>query len=96
MIGTSIKRFGGQKIKGLNPIKIQNKQNVSGDFDSSVGSSLVQEIDYNEQEQTLQVTYKNGFKATYLNIDKDLYQDFMNAESKGKWARENLWGRKYI
>ena len=95
MIGTSLKRVGGQKIKGLKQIKIETPSHINGTFDSSINSSLVKEIDYNEQEQMLQVTFTNGFKAKY-NVSKEEYQDLLQAESIGKWVRHNLWERKYV
>ena len=58
-------------------------------------STLVKSIDYNGVDETLTVVYRDGFKATYDNIDPKLAEDFSKADSKGRWALANLWGRKY-
>lgn len=58
-------------------------------------STLVKSIDYNGKDLTLTVVYRDGFKATYHNIDEDMAKEFSNADSKGRWALANLWGRAY-
>lgn len=58
-------------------------------------STLVKTIDYNGGDKTLTVTYRDGFKATYHDIEPDLAEEFSKADSKGRWALANLWGRSY-
>lgn len=58
-------------------------------------STLVKIIDYNGEDKTLTVTFRNGFKATYHDIDADMAKEFAEADSKGRWALANLWGRSY-
>ena len=58
-------------------------------------STLVKSIDYNGVDKTLTVVYRNGFKATYHDIDPDLADEFSKADSKGRWALANLWDRSY-
>ena len=58
-------------------------------------STLVKSIDYNGVDETLTVTFRDGFTAHYDNIDPKLAEDFSKADSKGRWALANLWGRAY-
>lgn len=58
-------------------------------------STLVGSIDYNGGDKTLTVTYRDGFKATYHDIEPELAEEFSKADSKGRWALANLWGRAY-
>lgn len=58
-------------------------------------STLVKAIDYNGGDKTLTVTYRDGFKATYHDIDADMAKEFSEADSKGRWALANLWDRSY-
>lgn len=56
-------------------------------------STLVYAIDY--VEPYLIVTYKDGFKAKYEATVEEV-KDFIRSSSKGRWAREHLWKRKYV
>lgn len=58
-------------------------------------STLVKSIDYNGVDKTLTVVYRDGFKATYHDIEPDMADEFSKADSKGRWALANLWGRSY-
>ena len=58
-------------------------------------STLVKSIEYDETKKELTVTFRDGFTAHYPNITKDEATDFVEDESKGRWALANLWGRAY-
>ena len=58
-------------------------------------STLVAALDYNGGDKTLTVTYRDGFKATYHDIEPELAEEFSKADSKGRWALANLWDRAY-
>lgn len=58
-------------------------------------STLVKSVDYDERYKTLTVVYRDGFKATYDDIEPEMAKEFIEDESKGRWALANLWGRKY-
>lgn len=58
-------------------------------------STLVKSIDYNGGDKTLTVVYRDGFKATYHDIEPELAEEFSKADSKGRWALANLWDRAY-
>lgn len=58
-------------------------------------STLVRSIDYNGGDKTLTVVYRDGFKATYHDIEPKLAEEFSKADSKGRWALANLWNRDY-
>lgn len=58
-------------------------------------STLVKSVDYDERYKTLTVVYRDGFKATYDDIEPEMAKEFIEDESKGRWALANLWSRKY-
>ena len=86
------------------PIKVLNKVNTIPTVkrvDSKTSrvdndkASWVQYFEYAFGDKTLTVTYRDGFKATYYDIEPELAEDFRKADSKGRWALANLWGRRY-
>ncbi len=58
-------------------------------------SHLVSTIDYDEQSGNLDVGYRDGFQARYKNISPDLVKRFNDADSKGRFARKNLFSLPY-
>ena len=58
-------------------------------------STFVAAIDYNGGDKTLTVTYRDGFKATYPDIELELAEEFSKVDSKGRWVLANLYHRKY-
>lgn len=88
----------------VTPVKVFNKMkpipgvkqvsNTTSRVDNDK-TSWVQSFEYDEEKQELTVTFKDGFKATYYDIEPELAEDFSKADSKGRWALANLWGRSY-
>lgn len=58
-------------------------------------SYLVNDIDYNRDTKDLKVKYRDGFTAIYHDIEPGDVWTFATAESKGRWAHENLWNLPY-
>lgn len=58
-------------------------------------SHLVETIDYDEESRNLDVGYRDGFKARYKNIAPDLVKQFNSADSKGRFAQQNLFNLPY-
>ena len=69
-----------QKLEDLHPNGAEN-------------SSLVKSIEYSDGK--LDVEYRDGYKARYEATPQEA-QDFSRADSKGRWARKNLWDRPYL
>ena len=79
-----------------NVVSVQNAQSWNKEThpQGRGDSYLVQDIDY-DGKGTLDVTYRDGFKAEYNNIDPEDAKDFARADSKGRWARAHLWNLPY-
>ena len=56
-------------------------------------SALVKTIKYDDKNRRLIVTYRNGFKARYDNISSDDVSEFIDSDSKGRWALKHLWDK---
>ena len=54
---------------------------------------LAKDIDYKNGK--LDVTYNDGFTAEYDDISPDEVKDFVQNESKGRWAKAHLWDKPY-
>ncbi len=57
------------------------------------GSSLLKESIYDFDSKTLEVTFQNGAKYMYTNIDAETYQEFSTVESKGSFFGKNIRGK---
>lgn len=54
-----------------------------------VESSNIQDAGYDADSGVLEVTFKNGRRYRYVGVSATLYENFMNAPSKGSFfARE--------
>lgn len=58
-------------------------------------SSWVKSIDYDESKHELAVTFRDGTTCFYPDISKELAQDFVEDESKGRYVWKVLYNRKY-
>ena len=85
-------------VKAFNKMKpisgVKQVSNTTSRVDNDK-ASWVQSFEYTFGDKTLTVTYRDGFKATYYDIEPELAEDFSKADSKGRWALANLWGRSY-
>lgn len=59
-----------------------------------VESSNIDSIGYDKNNQTLLIAYKNGRNYHYNGVELKTYEDFKNADSKGKFFWENI-NKKY-
>lgn len=82
---------------GITPIKAFNKitSKVNSATSHTESSPWVKFFDYDEDEQVLAITFRDGFVAHYPNITKDEAAAFAEAESKGSFVREHLYNHKY-
>lgn len=57
-----------------------------------VKSSSIEGVNYNEQERTLHVQWKNGAVYVYHHVQPKTYTAFMTAESKRGYLNDNIHG----
>lgn len=55
-----------------------------------VGSSNIEAIGYDDWEHRLTVKFKSGLVYSYQAVEKDTYDELMNAESKGRYFAQNI------
>lgn len=56
----------------------------------SVASSNIASIGYDEPAQTLEVEFKDGSVYQYYNVQQALYEQLMQAGSKGQFLHYNI------
>ena len=56
-----------------------------------VNSSNISKIGY--ENDTLLVEYKSGTQYRYKNVSTTLYEEFLKAESKGRFMNSNVKGK---
>jgi hypothetical protein len=56
----------------------------------SVASSNISSIGYDEPAQTLEVEFKDGSVYQYYNVQRALYEQLMQAGSKGQFLHYNI------
>jgi len=55
-------------------------------------SSNIQSIRYDDETQTLEVTFLNGGTYHYYDVPSQVSQDFERSESKGQFLAANIKG----
>ena len=55
-----------------------------------VSSSNVQSIGFDEHSQTLYVDFINGSRYQYFKVPKSIFEQFLVANSKGKFLHRNI------
>lgn len=59
----------------------------------SVDSSNIAAIGYSALEQVLQVDFLNGSQYRYLNVPRSVFDEFQEAESKGRFLNSEIKGQ---
>jgi predicted small secreted protein len=57
---------------------------------TTVESSMIHAVGYDEDENELEVVFNNGGIYRYKNVDKEEYEGLMDAESKGQYMRAHI------
>lgn len=52
---------------------------------TAIESSNIKAVGYNDDEQELHVQFNSGKTYSYAEVPQQVYDDFMAAESKGKF-----------
>lgn len=59
---------------------------------TTVESSMIHAVGYDEQARELEVVFNNGGIYRYMDVDKEEYEGLLQAESKGRYMRANIIG----
>ena len=57
---------------------------------TAVNSSNIAEVGYDLATMTLEVAFLNGSVYQYFDVPETLYQEFMQATSKGQFLNRNI------
>jgi len=57
---------------------------------SRVKSSAISSIGYNAEKKILEIEYFSGEVYDYLNVPEDIFNELMQAESKGTFANTRI------
>lgn len=55
-----------------------------------VKSSMITIVDYHQENQILKVTFHSGETYAYFNVPFNIYQELLNADSKGRFMNNNI------
>jgi len=61
----------------------------------SVESTNIDMIGYDEDNSQLHVKFRSGAEYVYNEVPPAVYQEFLDADSKGKFLNERIKGRYY-
>ena len=56
-------------------------------------SKMIQRSEYTPDTKELIVTFNNGQRYSYENVDEDIVEEFMDPESAGKYFLQNIKGK---
>ena len=88
-------QFSGKDFADM-IFRVGNAKSWAPDIHKGIeDSSWVKSIEYDGGKQVLSVTFRDGFTAHYPDISKELAQDFVNDESKGRFVWKHLYHHKY-
>jgi hypothetical protein len=68
----------------------KNDDKTIGYYESIYNSSNVLKTTYFPHNNRLYVSFNRGGTYSYENVNEDLYLEFENAESQGKFLREKI------
>lgn len=60
---------------------------------TEVQSTAIKDISYDEEYQRLFVTFHNGRSYQLENVPRDVYDEFVAADSKGRFFNERIKGQ---
>lgn len=58
----------------------------------NINSGAIQHVDYHKKKQELDVLFKDGTMASYKSVPEKVYQEFLDAPSKGRYLNYNIRG----
>lgn len=57
---------------------------------TTVESSMIHAVGYDEDENELEVVFNNGGIYRYKNVETEEYEGLMDADSKGQYMRAHI------
>ena len=60
---------------------------------TEVESSNIEAIGYDEEDESLYVRFNSKTQYVYYNVPDEEHQEFLDADSKGKFLNENIKGQ---
>jgi hypothetical protein len=58
-----------------------------------MGSSLIHAVQYDEEKKRLTVWFTTGKEYVYFQVPKDVYAEFISAESSGSYFHAHIKGK---
>ncbi len=55
-----------------------------------VNSGAIATVEYHFKKQELEVLFRHGETVTYKKVPKGVYEEFLNADSKGRYFNYNI------
>jgi hypothetical protein len=55
-------------------------------------SSTIKSVEYDDDARELDITFTSGKRYRYFNVPLEIYAEFLDAGSKGKFFNENIKG----
>jgi hypothetical protein len=55
-----------------------------------VDSSMIDAIDYDDDDEVLMVRFAGGEEYEYYNVEQEIYDELLRADSKGQFFWQNI------
>ena len=62
---------------------------------TTVSSSALRSVGYNEDQQTLEIEFTNGAVYRYYDVPPEVYRGLMAAESHGRYFHQHVRNKNY-
>ena len=62
---------------------------------SSVRSSALRSVGYDQEQQTLEIEFTNGAVYRYFDVPPEVYRGLMAAESHGRYFHQHVRNKDY-
>jgi hypothetical protein len=59
----------------------------------TIRSSFLESCEYDKKTKILKITFRNGKEYEYKDVPQEVYNDFITAESAGKYYTANIKGQ---
>jgi hypothetical protein len=73
----------------MSPFLIDRKGNMEG-YEEIEGSSNIVGVKYDGEKKSLMVVFTSGGHYMYSEVPEEVYEGFMQAESRGKYFHKNI------
>lgn len=59
---------------------------------SPVASSAIETVDYNDEENVLEIEFRHGGVYRYFDVPEDIFRDLLTAGSRGRYFQDHVRG----